>query len=140
MQDPEVRPAWQFRQGPGTVALVAAGGAVGTAARFVLTSAVPSSGFPVATFGINLLGAFALGVLLETLNRHASPRATAARLLLGTGVLGGFTTYSSLAVDTASLTIGGAAPAAALYALGTLVLGIGAAALGISVARPRRAR
>ena len=138
MQDP--RPVWQFRLGPRTLALVALGGAGGTTVRYLITAAVPPTGFPLATFVINVVGAFTLGVLLEVLSRHASPRAAGLRLLLGTGLLGGFTTYSSLAVDTASLTGMGAAGTAALYSLGTLVLGVASAALGIAAARSRRSR
>jgi CrcB protein len=136
----DLRPVWQFRLGPRTLGLVALGGTGGTALRCLITAAVPSTGFPLATFGINLAGAFTLGVLLEVLGRRPSPRAAALRLLLGTGVLGGFTTYSSLAVDTASLTGMGAAGTAALYSLGTLVLGVAAAALGIAAARARSVR
>ncbi len=122
---------------PAYLVLVALGGAVGTAAREALTLAVPSLGaFPLAVFGINLLGAFLLGVLLESLVRRGPDVGTrrALRLLLGTGVLGGFTTYSTLATDAASLIAGGQAAVGVAYALATLVLGALATWGGIRLA------
>jgi fluoride exporter len=125
--------AWPFGPNPRTVGLVAVGGATGTLARYLLTELVP--GGPVVTLAINVLGAFALAVLLERVarsRRHA--RGAALRLLLGTGLLGGFTTYSALSVETVDLAGAGPAPAL-LYAAGTLVLGLLAAALGIRAGR-----
>jgi len=107
------------------VALVALGGAAGTAARVAITLAVPSVGaFAVATFAINVVGAFLLGMLLEVLARRGpdAGRLRSIRLLLGTGFLGGFTTYSALATDTAMLT-GGDTGTALAYSLGTLLIG-----------------
>lgn len=124
------------------VGLVALGGTVGTAARYLITEAFPSwHSVPVATLGVNVVGAFALGVLLEALSRRGSDAGLrrAIRLLIGTGFLGGFTTYSSLAVDTDALLRGGQATLALAYAVGTVVLGAGAAVAGILVASRRRA-
>ena len=117
--------------------LVAAGGAVGTALRALLTIAIPPLGHvPVATFGINIVGAFLLGALLESLARRGPDegRRRALRLLLGTGVLGGFTTYSALAVDTTLLLTRDTLGAALLYALGTIILGAVATWAGIVAA------
>lgn len=119
------------------LALVAAGGAVGTAAREGITLTVaPIGGFPIATFLINIVGAFLLGVLLEALSRRGPDAGTrrTLRLLLGTGALGGFTTYSTLATDTALLLHHGAALTAAGYALGTLLLGALATWAGVLTA------
>ncbi|MEF2975824.1 fluoride efflux transporter CrcB [Subtercola sp. YIM 133946] len=126
--------------------LVALGGAVGTAVRFVIVDAFPTiSGLPVPVLAINLLGAFALGLLLDTLARLGPDQGTRQRLrlLLGTGVLGGFTTYSTLSVDTVTLLHGGHVVEATLYALGTLVFGavatIAGIALGSTIQRRRQA-
>ncbi len=126
-----------------SVGLVAAGGTFGTAARFALTEALPSwHGVPVATFGVNVLGAFLLGVLLADLARRGRDGGArrAVRLLVGTGFLGGFTTYSSLAVDTDALVRSGQAGLAIGYAVTTVVIGALAAAAGIRLASRRQAR
>lgn len=115
--------------------LVALGGTVGTAARLGLGLAFPDGGgFPVAVLLANIVGAFLIGVLAARL-----PAAADLRLLLGTGVLGGFTTYS--AFMTGTLALWSQAPLLAFaYAVGSLVLGVAAAALGLRVGRPRAGR
>jgi len=115
--------------------LVALGGTVGTAARLGLSLALPDGGgFPVAVLLANIVGAFLIGVLAARL-----PAAADLRLLLGTGVLGGFTTYS--AFMTGTLALWTHAPLLAFaYAAGSLVLGLAAAALGLRLGRPRARR
>ena len=122
---------WQY------LTLVFAGGTVGTALRELLVITVPPvAGVPVVIVGINIVGAFLLGLLLETLTRRGPDegRRRRLRLLLGTGVLGGFTTYSALATDTTVLLTGGAVGPALLYALGTVLIGALASWLGIRAA------
>lgn len=116
------------------VLLVALGGTIGTAARLGLGLALPEAGgFPVAILLANLLGALLIGVLAARL-----PTSADLRVLLGTGVLGGFTTYS--AFMTGTLALWTEAPIlAAAYAAGSLALGLAAAALGLRLGRPRRA-
>lgn len=116
--------------------LVFAGGVAGTAARYLLTGLVPRwGGWPAAIFAVNVSGAFLLGLLLEGLARRGSDRGgrRQLRLLLGTGFCGAFTTYSALAVDTELLLRRVHVALAAGYALGTVVLGFGASALGVWV-------
>ena len=123
---------WRF------LGLVAIGGAFGTASRHLLGDAIGTThDFPLGTFLINIAGAFLLGVLLETLVRlgHDAGHRRTLRLLLGTGFLGGFTTYSALAVDTDSLLRADHLGTAAAYALGTVVLGLIASVAGIAAAR-----
>lgn len=107
-------------------AVVAFGGAVGTAARAVLGAAIPDvAGVPFGILMINLAGAFLLGLLLTVLGRlgpDTGPRRT-VRLLAGTGVLGGFTTYSALATDTVLLIDGGEVLRGIGYAMITVLLG-----------------
>ncbi|WP_226080953.1 fluoride efflux transporter FluC [Mycetocola spongiae] len=119
-----------------TVALVFLGGTLGVAARALLGEAFPASdGLAWITILINISGAFALGLLLEALiprpGEAESPRSRTLRLLLGTGVLGGFTTFSALAVDTVHLLTLGRPLAALAYALGSVLCGAVAAWLGI---------
>ena len=122
---------------PLRLALVVAGGVIGSAARLGLGLVMPAPGgsglgaVPWATLIANVVGAFLIGVLAARL-----PSSSGVRILLGTGVLGGFTTYSAFAVG--SVTLWHAQPwLAAAYAIGSLVLGLGAAALGLDLARPR---
>jgi CrcB protein len=109
----------------------------GTASREFLTLLVPSAdGFPTATLVINVVGAFLLGALLETIVRHGrdSGGRRVLRLVLGTGFLGGFTTYSALAIDTSMLAASGDIPFAVAYPLGTILIGAVATWAGIAIA------
>jgi CrcB protein len=122
---------------PASLALVFVGGTLGTAGREALTLLIPSSGgVPWAVLIANLAGAFALGALLEALARRGADhgRRRMLRLLLGTGFLGGFTTYSALATDTAVLWGAGAAGLGAVYAVGTVLVGAVATLAGILLA------
>lgn len=117
-----------------SLGLVFVGGVLGTAARYGISSAVPHvRGVPVAILVVNVVGAFLLGLLLERLVRAGADDGVRRdlRLFAGTGVLGGFTTYSALATDTATLLADGHPGAAVGYGLGTLVLGLAAAAAGV---------
>lgn len=118
------------------VLLVGLGGVFGTAGREAVSLGFPPvDGIPYAIFAINVTGALLLGILLEALLR-TGPDAGArrrVRLLLGTGVLGGFTTYSALAADTARLFGEGATAAAVLYGVGTVVAGAIATGVGVVI-------
>jgi len=116
--------------------LVAAGGAVGTAARAVLDHAIPrAGGIPLGILVINLAGAFLLAMLLTVLARTGpdTGRRQTVRLFCGTGLLGGFTTYSALAADTASLFDSGAPLLGLGYALVTVLGGALLSGLGILI-------
>lgn len=125
----------QPHRDPSLLGLVALGGAVGSGLRYALTLALPaeSGAWPWATFAVNLLGAFALGWLLESLARRGpeTDRLRRLRLFAGTGVLGGFTTYSALALDVETLVADGRWQVALAYAGATLLLGLVAALLGV---------
>ena len=125
---------------PVLIALVLLGGTLGTAAREGLVLSVPSLGsFPLAVFAINVVGAFALGVVLESLvDGSGGDLARNIRLLVGTGFLGGFTTYSALATGTDLLLREGDVATGLLYAVGTLLLGLAAAGAGVAVAAAGR--
>jgi CrcB protein len=118
-------------------ALVAIGGAVGTLARHGIAEALdPDRLFPLATFLVNITGSFALGALLAVLlvRDHSAP-ANRLRLLLGTGFLGGYTTYSALAVETDTLLRGDHVALGLTYAAGSVVAGLVAAYAGVAAAR-----
>lgn len=99
--------------------VVALGGALGALARYALTTAYPDggSGFPWTTFAINVTGSLLLALLpaLPWVRRHQHLPA-----LLGTGVLGGYTTMSAYAEQSRALVDAGRAGTAALYVVGTL--------------------
>ena len=126
---------------PADLLVVCVGGTLGTAVRVATTPPHAPTAFPVATFVINVLGVGLLGLLVERLARGPrGPRERQLGLLLGTGFLGGFTTYSALAVDTVQLLRNGTTGLAIAYALGTLLLGAAATWLGIIAGRSRRSR
>jgi fluoride exporter len=107
------------------------GGACGTIVRYLIGLAAQRV---LGTMAINVLGSFLLGVVMYIgLDRNAlSPEL---RTVLGTGVLGGFTTYSSFNLDTLTLFQRGFPLLAAANLIGTVVLCLLAGALGLAVAR-----
>lgn len=136
------RPASLFpRLAPDVVAAVFIGGIFGGLARYGIGQTAPSSGngFPWDIFGINLGGAFALALLL-VLVIEVFPANRYLRPGLGTGFLGAFTTFSSLATATDHLLAHGHEVLAITYAVGSLVGGLIAAILGLTLGRTIGAR
>ena len=122
---------------PRSILLVFAGGALGTAVRYLLTLSVPPvAGVPLITLLINVTGAFVLGWLLQALALRGPDEGTRrdVRLFAGTGILGGYTTYSSLAVDTDGLIAAQSVGLSILYAAATIVIGAIATVAGIALA------
>lgn len=126
---------------PRLAALVALGGTVGTAARAQLEAALPAQagGWPWTTFLINVAGSLLLGVLLESLLRGGDDIGwrRAVRVGCGTGLLGGFTTYSTFVLEVERLLQGGHAAVGVLYAVVSVVAGLVAAGVGVAVAAAR---
>ena len=122
------------------LAVVAVGGVLGALARASISTAVPHhdpAAWPWATFVTNLLGCLLLGVVLAWvdvrrtgwLSSHPR-RARLARPLLASGVLGGFTTFSTFSVESYLLVRHGAAAAGLVYAVSSAVLGVGLVLVG----------
>ncbi len=103
--------------------LVALGGGLGAWLRFVAGRLVGSTAFPYATLSINVLGSLAMGLLAGWLARQGS-ETEGWRLLLGVGVLGGFTTFSAFSLEIVTLAQRGAIGVAAAYAALSLAGGI----------------
>lgn len=133
--DPDSPP---LHRQPVALALVFAGGVVGTGVRYWLEKTWPaaSGAWPWATFGINLTGAFILGLLLETLARLGPDDGwrQRIRLLAGTGLCGAYTTYSAFALEISLLGRDGAVGIGIAYAVTSVVVGVLCAWLGIVVA------
>lgn len=116
--------------------LVMAGGALGAAARFGLGNALAQrlgSGFPWSTLAVNILGCFAMGLLAAWLARGGGNEGL--RLLLGVGMLGGFTTFSAFGFDWWQLVERGAVGSAMLYVAASLVAALAAFGLGLMLMR-----
>ena len=116
--------------------LVALGGAIGSVARYRLSGLVLHHTidwrFPAGTFAVNVLGCLTAGVLAGLAGKHdlLSPEA---RLLLFTGVLGGFTTFSAFGLETMFLLRRGEVWIAAANVLGSVVAGLLALWLGMAL-------
>lgn len=121
---------------PPALAAVALGGLLGSLARVALARLLPpaTGALPWATLLANLTGSFALAFALVLLLERGRPRPY-ARLFLGVGVLGGYTTFSTLAVETDLLVRDGHLGTAAAYLSATLVLGLGAGWAGLALGR-----
>ncbi|MCB5169681.1 CrcB family protein [Streptomyces bambusae] len=138
--DPDVDlhvPAQRAEPQGRVLAAVAAGGALGALARYgigLLWPAAPG-GFPWATFGINVAGCALIGVLMALAGEGGRTAHPLVRPFLGTGVLGGFTTFSTYAVDFSRLLDRGEAGTALAYAGLTLAGALGAVWLAASVTR-----
>ena len=120
------------------VAAVAAGGVAGTGLRFALDTVLPHSDtdFPLSTLLINVIGSFALGALVATVwRRPGTPNW--AKVGLGSGLVGSFTTFSAIMVSLVAEAHNGLWMMALLYLAASLLLGFGAAAAGLSLGRPR---
>jgi fluoride exporter len=120
-----------------TYVAIAIGGALGCWARFAQTNlvqAVYGRDFPFATISINVIGSFLMGFLfIETLERLTLSPALRAGIL--TGVLGGYTTFSTFEMETLLLAEGGELLKAALYVVLSVGLGFAAAFGGAYIAR-----
>ncbi len=122
-------------------ALVASGGAIGALGRYHLGRLVtqlvgpgPASAFPWATLAVNLAGCLAMGLLFGWFIRQGATHE-GARLLLGVGILGGFTTFSTFGLELLVLLQRGAFVPALTYAAASLLAGLAAVFIGVAVMR-----
>jgi CrcB protein len=112
--------------------VIALGGGVGSVLRYGLARAVPAGrgGFPVATLITNLVGSLLLGVLVVAVMEIWRPHRL-LRPALGTGLLGGFTTFSTFADETRSLAL----PLSMAYLAATVIGGLALAVAGMYTMR-----
>jgi CrcB protein len=119
------------------IALVAAGGALGAAARYVVSTLIlraASTSFPAGTFLVNLTGCIIFGVIIGAAE-HRFVLSPEARVFLLVGVLGGFTTFSSYAFESVALMQDGQVAAAAFNIAGQVVAGLAGLWIAYAVAR-----
>jgi CrcB protein len=119
------------------VLAVAAGGVTGAVARYLVYIAVGhllGMGFPYATLLVNVVGSFAMGVLVETMALVWNA-SIEMRLFLTTGILGAFTTFSAFSLDFALLYERRAFGLCALYTIASVVLSVGALFAGLHLVR-----
>ncbi|MER7902408.1 CrcB family protein [Streptomyces sp. NPDC095614] len=126
------------------LAVIAAGGALGSTARYAASLAWPAAegGFPWAVFTVNVTGCALIGVLMVLVAERGTVTHPLVRPFLGVGVLGGFTTFSTYAADVSKLLAGQEVVTAMGYAAGTAVAALaavwGAAVLTRAVVDGRR--
>ena len=119
---------------PRVLAWIALGGILGSFARFLLSYLWnPDSvgGFPTGTLIINVLGCLAIGMIAPVLAGH--PREEQLRPFIVTGVLGGFTTFSALAIESGVMLDNGDIGLAAVYISISMLLGLLAVPIGVRI-------
>ena len=121
-----------------TLLYVGLGGAFGAICRYLLGVAsmrTLGSAWPYGTFGANLIGGLLMGALVSTLAWRGGADQDKWRLLLGVGVLGGFTTFSSFSLEVALMIERRAWGQAAAYSLASVVLSVAALFAGMVLVR-----
>lgn len=118
--------------------LVGAGGALGAMGRYgfsLFVGRFHNGLFPLATFGVNVIGSLAMGLLIGFLAKTTPEWQPEARLLIATGLLGGFTTFSAFSLDVVTLLERGNLVTATLYAVASLIVAVLALFVGLWIAR-----
>jgi fluoride exporter len=119
----------------GTLVQIALGGALGALARFgtqALALRLVGPGFPAGTLAVNVLGSFLMGLAAVWVSTRLGARF---QPLVMVGFLGAYTTFSTYALDVLTLWDRGAGGQAVVYALGSVVLSVGACLAGLALAR-----
>lgn len=120
------------------ILLVAAGGAVGSVARYLLSRAVQGTAlavFPCGTMAANVLGCLAIGLVCGLASGHGAPVSADMKLLLTVGFCGGFTTFSTFMNETLAMLKGGSCVMPAVYVGASVALGLLAVAGGFQLSK-----
>jgi CrcB protein len=121
----------------GMLAAIAAGGALGSVARYATligVGRIVGVGFPYGVLVVNIVGGFIIGALVELMALAWSPGET-MRAFLVVGVLGGYTTFSAFSLDAWLLLEKGLYGPAIVYILASVILSIGALVTGLTLTR-----
>ena len=123
-------------QDPAVLAAVSLGGVLGAEARYGMSVALPHepTQIPVSTWLVNTSGCLLIGILMTVVMELSAPHRL-VRPFLGVGFLGGYTTFSTYAVDAVTAVDSGRVGPALLYVVATPALAVAAATAGIAVAR-----
>lgn len=119
------------------ILLAAFGGAIGSVLRYlvgVFTVRWFGPGFPWGTLAVNIVGSFIIGLVVEMIARRFNA-SMELRVFIVTGIIGGFTTWSSFSLDTMVLLERGAMASAAAYVIGSLVVSFAAVFAGLALGR-----
>ena len=116
-----------------TLLFIGFGGAAGAILRALVSTWLnPKSGFPFGTLSVNIIGAFLLGFLTAYTTTRIDP---AWRPIIGTGFLGGLTTFSTFSIETVQLLQGDQWKTGIIYLLTQMILGLSMGALGLYLGR-----
>jgi fluoride exporter len=110
------------------IALVGIGGMIGSILRYLIAIWIKNSSFPYATFLVNIIGSLIIGASMAWFSKHADEQGL--KLLLITGICGGFTTFSAFAWENWQLLHDQRYLVFGIYSIGTLILGLLAVAIG----------
>ncbi|MAS86451.1 MAG: fluoride efflux transporter CrcB [Micavibrio sp.] len=119
------------------ILMIALGAALGGVLRHFATlgiTRIMGTDFPYGTIAVNVAGSFLMGVLIVWLSTH-EPHSQALRLFASVGVLGAFTTFSTLSLDAYVLLERGAYGSAFIYIFGSFIVGLLALWVGLTVSR-----
>ncbi|MDQ6661417.1 MAG: fluoride efflux transporter CrcB [Chloroflexota bacterium] len=116
------------------IGLIGLAGALGAVVRYIVGRSLAErtrSAFPLGTLFINVTGAFVIGLLSTLVGRHLI--STMLQVILATGFLGGYTTFSTMSWEGVQLARGGSKMASLLYLSGSLFVGLLAVAFGLAL-------
>ena len=119
------------------ILLVGLGGCIGSILRYLVSTVIPwdKSGFPTATFIVNIAGCLLIGLAYGLLSKYSAGQSNSLYLLLTTGFCGGFTTFSTFSNESVTMLQSGNPTGGLLYITGSLVLGLLATLGGYALAR-----
>lgn len=115
------------------ILLAGIGGAIGSILRYLFSQMIKSISFPLATFTVNILGSFLIGIIIALSIRYSAFNSQ-WKIFLATGICGGFTTFSSFSMENLHLLQEGKWLTSLTYTVGSILIGIIATGIGYKIA------